>query len=223
MEMIYKKAITTLTFLILMTSLLMITMFFNQDMLSFYRAIHWQKKNYLQNDVILLNISRQQAMAECEKLSLDNDNNIHRLVFKATETNEQTSHFAWCERVYLFKQSPTKAINEKSFTLFIEPTQIAKFIYNIANYNLQKMPVYWFSNLSTEWEINENIKGIVVSEGDLYIKGKGEIRGAIITKGELRIGEQVKLIYNKKIVSEIRRSYSAWRLAKKSWYDFESL
>lgn len=206
-----------------MSSFLLILMFFNQNILSFYLADYWQRKNYLQNDLALLDMSTKQSMAQCEKLSLENNDKVYRLVFKNPEKNDRTLHFSWCERVYLFKAYPTTAANEKRFSTLIDVIAIPKFIQRMNDLNSQSIPLYWFSNSFTEWEVNENIRGIIVSEGELHIRGKGEIRGAVITKGKLKLDEKIKLIYNKLVVNEVVRAYSFWRLAEKSWYDFESL
>lgn len=74
-----------------------------------------------------------------------------------------------------------------------------------------------------EWDITGNIKAVIVSEGDLIIRGQGEIRGAVITKGKLIISDEIKLIYNKNVINEVVEHYRFWRLAKRSWNDFETL
>lgn len=82
-----QKGIVTLTLLLLLSSLLMIAMLFNQEELHFYRAMNAQQKYYAENDVALLPISSQNLQQECEKLPLDYADSVYRLEFKNPTKN----------------------------------------------------------------------------------------------------------------------------------------
>ncbi|MCW9717202.1 DUF2572 family protein [Avibacterium sp. 21-599] len=222
-----RKGMVTLTLLLLLSSFLMITMWFNQEELHFYRAMNAQQKFYVQNDAVLLPISRQNLNQECEKLPLDYRHSVYRLEFKNTlknhRTSDSSSHFAWCERVSLFQRMPSRGINAGEFSHYFDPAITPLFARFLSQGNIGNYPLYWFSEQEKHWEINGNIYAVVVAEGDLILSGKGELRGAVITQGQVYQGENVKLVYNKQTLQDVVQAYRFWRLAKRSWYDFESL
>ncbi|MFZ7200761.1 DUF2572 family protein [Avibacterium avium] len=222
-----QKGIVTLTLLLLLSSLLMIAMLFNQEELHFYRAMNAQQKYYAENDVALLPISSQNLQQECEKLPLDYADSVYRLEFKNPTKKHRTfddpAHFAWCERISLFQKTPSRGISAGEFSQYFDPEITPLFAKVLQQENISKYPLYWFSEREIHWEINGNIYAVIVAEGDLTLSGKGEIRGAVITQGQLHQGENVKLVYNKKTLQEVVQAYRFWRLAKRSWYDFEPL
>ncbi|AZI14912.1 DUF2572 family protein [Avibacterium paragallinarum] len=221
--MIVQKGIATLSLLILISSLLMITMFFNQEILHLYLAMNVQKQHYFKNDLTLIEMSRTQASQTCEQLPIDYPSSIYHLVFKNTEKNDRTSHFSWCERISLFRNIPNKSMNEGDFNVYFSPSSLSLFADKLKQFDKNHHSLYWFSTPMKEWDIAGNIKAVIMSEGDLIIRGQGEIRGAVITKGKLIISDEIKLIYNKNVINEVVEHYRFWRLAKRSWNDFETL
>lgn len=221
--MIVKKGIATLSLLVFISSLLMITMLFHQEILHFYLAMNVQKQHYFKNDLTLIEMSRTQASQTCEQLPVDYPSGIYHLVFKNTEKSDRTSHFSWCERISLFRNVPNKSRNEGNFSVYFSPSFISLFADKLKQFDKNQHSLYWFSTPMKEWDIAGNIQAVIVSEGDLIIRGQGEIRGAVITKGKLIISDEIKLIYNKNVINEVVEHYRFWRLAKRSWNDFEAL
>ena len=85
----------------------------------------------------------------------------------------------------------------------------------------QKTPqVYWITQ--NQLEIKGNVSGILLSEGDLALTGKGRISGAVITGGSLRLEEGVTVAYGKAVVTKLVQEYSQWRLVDKSWSDLSA-
>ena len=69
--------------------------------------------------------------------------------------------------------------------------------------------------------MNGTVQGILVAEGDLTLRGKGRVSGAVITGGNLLL-EGVSVAYGKKIIEPLVQQYSKWQLAEKSWSDFKA-
>ncbi|WP_243385084.1 DUF2572 family protein [Caviibacterium pharyngocola] len=222
------RGMITLTLLLLLSSFVLLSLLFFDDVLRLHLGITAQRKSYLAHNLPLQRISYEQKKTICQTLGLDNDNKSERMIFENGEENDRTSDFLWCKRIFLLKSTPKKALYEGEFDLYIDeralPALRAKLEFPASNAATDRNDhFYWFDAEQSEWEINGNINAVVVAQGDLTLSGKGKISGAVITKGVLKKADAVQLVYRKATVSEMWRAFSYWQLAEKSWYDFNPL
>lgn len=223
-----QKGIVTLTLLILLSSVLLILLLFDSDIISLHSAIVSQRKIYLEQSLVLQKQSISEKERICNEQPLNNDLKSLKVKFESLRKTDRTSQFIWCERKNLFKQQPRKSfyvmglneyLNMDLLELFqsklISPPNILP--KDSANY------IYWFAEDTAEWELDGNINAIILAKGNLKLKGKGKISGSVITGGNLSIDPEVKLTYKPSTVVEIIRAYSYWQFVEKSWHDFSPL
>lgn len=221
-----RKGVVTLTILIFLSGLLAVTLLFDDSTLSFFRAQQMQRKNYVERTLALQKITWLEKRNACTALPLDNSERVRQVSINIEERGEAIQYSLWCQRVAIFKKSPTKGDNQGSLANFIHLKNLDEFRshFSIPPNPLipNKIPqVYWFQGKQTEWEVNGTVQGILVAEGDLILRGKGRVTGAVITGGTLTL-EGVTVAYGKKIVEPLVQQYSKWQLAEKSWSDFKA-
>lgn len=223
-----QKGVVTLTLLMLLSSVLLILLFFDGDLISLHSSIVSQRKIYLEQSLILQRQSISQKEKLCENQPLNNNLKSLKIEFESRRKIDRTSQFVWCERKYLFKKRPKKATYEAGLSQYINLELLDLFQHKLhsppailprdkANY------LYWVEEKSAELEIQGNINAVVIAEGDLKLTGKGKISGTVITGGKLSIEPAVKIVYRSKTIIDLIRSYSYWQFAENSWYDFQPL
>lgn len=221
-----KKGIMTISLLILLSSILLISMLFIDDIVRLHSVIVSQRKIYLQRDFILQELARNKPQSLCNNLALELKESAVKIPLQLENENDVAQHYVWCKRYALFLQAPRVGVNEGQFADFINRKNIARFTprFQLPPQVLPKDKgsyLYWFDKNQTEWELTGNIYAVVVAEGDLHISGKGKISGAVITAGHLTKDSGITLAYRRATVSEIVQSYSQWELGEKSWNDFK--
>lgn len=225
--MIKQQGIVTLTLLLLLSSLLLILMLLDDDILRFYSATTAQRKYYIEQTLALQQRSQAEKNQACENLSLENSLRTQKIIFEHNEKQDHLIHTVWCQRQFLFKQSPNKASFEGGFENFIDKTLISHFSSQLSMPPSQLKNrtdyIFWFDKNHNQWELNSNIYAVVIAEGDLTITGKGQISGTVITGGKLITSETITLAYRSALVTKMVRQFSRWQLAEKSWYDFTPL
>ncbi|QLB12449.1 uncharacterized protein DUF2572 [Bisgaardia hudsonensis] len=226
---VIEKGIMTLSLLLILSALLLILLFLDDGILKTHRSIIALRKNYLEHSLVLQNASQQNILHLCNTLSLDNNQKTHKIILENTlkndRTNDNISTAIWCDRHFLFKELPKKSTYQKEFKNYIdsEQLQIFKEKLVIPKNNLPKSKtatLYWFPKDHSQWEINNDLYGVVIAEDDLLISGKGKIRGTVITGGNLTLIEGVTVAYKKSVINSVVKEYSQWQLSSKSWYDF---
>lgn len=223
----YKRGMTTLTLLILLSSLLSVVMLFTDDILRLNSALVLQRTIYVEQNFQLQKTSLAQKDAACDNIPLQAAENSRFVAFETKKFDDSLSHFIWCKRQALFKQSPRTAVNESQFTDFINEEHLPVFQARLSSPPaiLPKDRAdyfYWFDRNQTEWELKGNLYAVIVAEGDLTITGKGRISGAVITGGRLSKGTDVQLAYRRSTVAAVIQNYSRWMQAEKSWNDFKA-
>lgn len=224
-----KKGIVTFTALILLSGLLTVILLFDDSTLSFFRAQQMQRKHYVESALSLqkMTFSQKQQKTACLNLPLDNADKVKQISVTLENTAEDAIQYSlWCQRIAIFKKSPTKGDNQGSLTNFIQMENLAEFRPSFSTPPKPLLPnkspqLYWFNNTQTEWEVNGTIQGILLAEGDLKLSGKGRISGAVITGGNLTL-EGVTVAYGRKVIEPLVQQYSKWQLAEKSWSDFKN-
>lgn len=221
-----QKGIMTITLLILLSSILLISMLFVDDILRLHSAITSQRSIYLKQDFLLQELSRDKRQSICENMALETKESAVKIPLVLEQEGDIIKHYFWCKRQALFLQAPRIGVNEGLFTTFINQHNLKKFSphFQLPPQVLPKDKahyLYWFDKTQNEWQLSGNIYAVVVAEGDLHISGKGKISGAVITAGKLTKDSGVTLAYRRATVSEIVQSYSQWELGEKSWNDFK--
>lgn len=217
-----RSGIITLSLLLLLSSGLFSLMLLNDDMLRIYSAQTSQRLIYVKQSLALQQLSQQQKQQACQDL----DTNLNQQVFRFTFSlpNTDFAHYIWCQKMSLFKNRPSKAQYARQFEEFIEQANIEQFNAKFNRTSTQNNShFYWFEETEQEWELNQNVRALVIAEGDLTIKGKGRVNGTVITGGDLRLEKGVQVRYNKDVVSYWLSQLSLWQMAEKSWYDFNPL
>ncbi|MCK3657589.1 hypothetical protein A4G18_02375 [Pasteurellaceae bacterium Pebbles2] len=220
------RGFITISLLILLSSLLFVVLLFDEDTFSLHHNIIAQRQDYVAQHFALQSRTKQlmQQNQACDHLELSAAGNVATTAI-STEINNTHQQFIWCERQALFKQAPKKNINEGQFVVFIAPEFLPLFqtqlIQNLAFQPKDKQNyVFWFTPTQNEWQLAGNINGIVVAEGDLLIKGKGKISGAVISKGKISTEDNVTISYRKATVTELTQAFSRWQQVEKTWYDY---
>lgn len=221
------RGMMTLSLLLLLSSFLLLTLLFNDDLFRLYSSIAAQRHVYVTQQIKLQTLSQATKKEKCQQVPLNENGDTFLLTFRL-ENNpfaDGLSHYAWCQRDKLFQKQPVRNQHEKLFDQFISEEGLALFRSQLPSPPLMlgsssPAALYWFTAEETEWEIHKNVNAVIVAEGDLHIRGQGKISGSIITKGRLTLDENIKVTYSKSTVTQIVQQYSRWRLAEKSWYDF---
>ncbi|OOF43494.1 hypothetical protein BKK50_04705 [Rodentibacter rarus] len=221
-----RKGAVTLTILIFLSGLLTVMLLFDDSTLSFFRAQQMQRKNYVERTLALQKIMSQEQQNACLSLPLDNSDHVRQVSINMEDAEDAIQYSIWCQRTTIFKKSPTKGDNQGLLVNFIHLENLDEFRphFSMPPYPLitNKTPqLYWFQGRQTEWEVNGTVQGILVAEGDLTLRGKGRVSGAVMTGGKLVL-EGVTVTYSKKIIESLVQQYSKWQLAEKSWSDFKA-
>ncbi|OOF59186.1 DUF2572 family protein [Rodentibacter genomosp. 2] len=221
-----RKGVVTLSILIFLSGLLGVILLFDDSTLSFFRAQQMQRKNYVERTLALQKMMSLEKQKICLSLPLDNSDPVRQVSINMEGSEDAIQYSIWCQRIAIFKKSPTKGDNQGLLANFIQLENLDEFRprfstppYPLATNNASQL--YWFQGKQTEWEVNGTVQGILVAEGDLTLRGKGRVRGAVITGGNL-ILEGVTVAYAKKIIEPLVLQYSKWQLAEKSWSDFKA-
>lgn len=221
-----QRGIATLAILVILSSVLFALMLFEDDLLRLYSNKAGQRLHYIKEHLQLQQLSKEKAKAFCENLPLDQEGNIYRLRFRTEEKENAITHYTLCHRLALFHTLPKRGINQGDLSKFIHTNYIAEFAALFSKKQVEilteKSPhFYWFSKQQTECYLTSNFNGVIVAEGDLYLRGKGKVTGAIITAGKLTLDDTIDVSYRKASVAYWGQKLSRWKLAEKSWNDFD--
>ncbi|WP_439328453.1 DUF2572 family protein [Lonepinella sp. BR2357] len=214
----------TISLLILLSSLLLVVLWFDDESFRLHSSIAMQRQRYVQQDRRLQQQFQQQQDSLCETLDLSLAGNMASIAIMA-ENSEEHQQFIWCQRQALFKKAPTKNLNEGQLMEFIDPAAFTLFkgkaIQSTQYFSSDNANnLFWFDQAHTEWQINSNINAVVIATGDLHIVGKGKIIGSVITQGTLSKDDAVTLTYKKTVVTDVVQRFSQWQHVEKTWYDF---
>ena len=217
------KGIITLTILIFISGLLTVILLLDDSHLSFFRAQQNQRKYYVERTLQLQKITEEKKQTACLDLPYNNES-VKQTSITLDGATDAIQYFLWCERMSLFKKSPTRGDNQGALKDFIHIEKLTDFRPRFSSppkiLNANKIPkLYWFSNSQAEVEINGIVSAVLIAEGDLKLTGKGRISGAVITNGNLTL-DGVTLAYGKPVVTTLVQQYSQWQLAEKGWSDF---
>lgn len=219
-----QKGMITLTILLFLSGLLTAILLLDDSNLSFFRAQHMQRKSYVERTLQLQKMTAEQKQTACADLPLDNADTVKQVSITLDGAADALLYSVWCERMALFKKSPTKGDNQGLLNDFIRTENLADFRPRFgtppARLTASKTPqLYWFAGNQATLEINGTVSAILIAEGDLLLTGKGRVTGAVITGGTLTL-EGVTVAYGKAAVTPLVQQYSKWQLAQKSWSDF---
>ncbi|MDG2959608.1 DUF2572 family protein [Bisgaard Taxon 10/6] len=218
------RGMMTLALLVLLSSILLIFMLFDDDVLRLHSSLTSQRQIYVAHNIDLQQLSQRQKATACAEIPLDSAETVTRIAFEQPQFADSNRHYIWCRRQTLFKQSPKKGISEGQFNGMIHAESLSLFRDKFEPPD--KLPqdksdhLYWLDKTKTEWTIEGDIYGIIIAEGDLHISGRGIIRGAVISGGAISTDETVSIVYRKATVTNLVQLYSQWQRAEKSWHDF---
>ena len=215
----YYRGMMTLNLLMLLSAFLVLMMLFDDDVLRLQSNLMAQRGLYVKNNLQLQQQSKTQGHTQCENLSLALSTQVEQRHFEQHLFQGGLQHFVWCERQVLFKKRPRQGILENALNQYVNIEIFPLFAPHFATQtSIEKL--YWFEADNAEFELNGNLRGIMVAQGNLTLTGSGEFRGAIITSGTLNYPETIRIAYNSRTVGELVKAFSRWRLAEKSWHDF---
>ena len=195
----YQRGITTLTLLILLSGLLSVIMLFNDGILRLNSALVSQRAIYVEHSFKLQKLSQAQKDQLCSTIPLQSTENSRFVEFDLKQFDDSLKHYIWCKRQALFKQASRTAVNEATFTEFINELHLPLF-QSVLSLPPTVLPkdrrdyFYWFDRNQTE----------------------------VITGGKLSKGADVQLAYRRATVAAVAQTYSRWVYAEKSWNDFKA-
>ncbi|MDO4626477.1 MAG: DUF2572 family protein [Pasteurellaceae bacterium] len=217
------KGIITISFLLIISSTLFMLMLFNQDLLRFHQGITAQRKRYVESTLKLQDLSRERLITGCIQ-NTRGENKPYLISEIALDIDSSLKQFFFCHP--LFKKAPNKAYAEGKLDTFVNIDLIKyfenSFFHQVNQLETDNTPhFYWFNHSQTDCYLDGKSQALIIAEGDLMIHGQGEVRGAVVTGGRLTLGDGVKLIYSKKVATELTGRMQRWKTADKSWHDFE--
>ncbi|UDW84042.1 DUF2572 family protein [Pasteurella canis] len=218
-----QSGIVTLSILLLLSGILIMFLFVNEDLSRLYLIQTQQYKYYIKQSLNLQIDSSREKYNLCKNLPLNLNKNAHKLEFVSPSLEDEYAQYVWCSRLSLFKAVPHSALNEQKFDYFIQRENIPIFSAHFSSNHLNISQFYWFTAKQNEWELSGNKNAVVIAEGDLHIKGKGKITGTVITAGKLTLDPTIQVSYRKTTVEYWQTQLSHWRLVEKSWHDFKAL
>ncbi|WP_244154845.1 DUF2572 family protein [Rodentibacter heidelbergensis] len=220
-----RKGIVTLSILIFLSGVFAVMLFFDESTLSFFRAQQMQRQYYVEQTLTLQKQTLQAKQKVCSSLPLAGSERVRQVFINRVGAEEAIRYSLWCQRIALFKKLPKKGENQGLLKALIDLENLDEFRPHFATppYPLvNAMPqLYWFYGKQNQWEVRGTAQGIFIAEGDLVLRGKGRVSGAVITGGKLSL-DGVIVAYGKKQVELLAQQYSKWQLAEKSWSDFNA-
>lgn len=147
----------------------------------------------------------------------------------------------WCKAQTLFNDRPKKKmektqwhiVNELLLNHYLTTKQLIPTATSSDRPLILKKkvdPFYVLNQQNNVIEIHGKVKTVIVSTGNVQIKGKGILRGALVAKGAVEIAPQAKIDfrYNKGIVDKAMKMYARWQidterfkqLSQRGWRDF---
>lgn len=218
-----KRGFITLGLLMLLSGILLLLLWIDDDNLSFHSGLAAQRQISIQQNMELQQQWQQQRENLCQQLELSAVENIKSLAISSPKI-EDYQHFIWCKKLMLFKKIPKSKLNQGAFEDFIatelQPTFQAQI--SEAQRIQYDQPYYliWFGAQQNHWQLDGDINAVLLAEGDLTLSGKGKIKGAVIIGGEFNLPNSITLSYNKYVVNDVVRMTSRWQLQEDSWHDF---
>ncbi|WP_382371151.1 DUF2572 family protein [Gallibacterium trehalosifermentans] len=194
----------------------MLLLWLMQDNQLFYQRSLLVKNHYLNAQGELFQQYRRQPITSfCHTTS--NQNKLTE-TFTATETRVALQHYLDCETVSLFRQSIKNAQNSPRRE-YLNPNYplLSHQIYTEPVLNNARDPLLWIIDEDTEWQLEHDIYGIVISNAKLRIQGNGRVIGAIISDEPITTA---KSVFNSSVVQRIEQQFSRWQVAEGGWRDF---
>lgn len=214
-----QKGAALLGVLMLLTSTLFLLLLYDDQGIGFYRQLVFQHQQQQKQHLYLQQQAQEKSKNACISLDPFLPTDSHLLIFKAADTPQSIRQYRWCVREKLFKQIPRKNALIGQFSDYIDQQKFSLFAPHFDRLDPQGT-LYWFSQSQAHWQIQQDVYGVIIAQGDLTITGQGRIRGAIITQGELHLDPQISLTYHKNTVAYLTQKFSRWQMAEQSWYDF---
>ena len=167
--MTIQKGIITLTILIFISGLLTVILLLDDSHLSFFRAQQNQRKHYVERTLQLQKMTEGKKQTACLDLSLNNNESVKPISITLDGATDAIQYFLWCERMSLFKKSPTKVDNQGALKDFIHTEKLTdfrpRFSFPPKILNANKTPkLYWFSDSQAEVEINGAVSAVLIAE-----------------------------------------------------------
>ncbi|TDQ59886.1 uncharacterized protein DUF2572 [Mesocricetibacter intestinalis] len=218
-----RRGVVNISILVFLIAFLLLMQRFTDEGISLHQGIIAQRQNYMQQQHWLLEQSMGGRHSVCKNIPTTYAANTYVVVFRSSHPEAKLKQFLICRRHRLFQRLPTKGINEGGFPLFVHLESLPFFRSQLEDAaSLYENKLYWFSGSDNQWELNGNIYALVVAEGNLTLRGKGKISGAVITGGKLQRSEGIQITYHAGTIAGAEQGYRLWRLAEKSWHDFEA-
>ena len=117
--------------------------------LSFFRAQQNQRKHYVERTLQLQKMTEEKRQTACLDLPLNNNESVKQISITLDGATDAIQYFLWCERMSLFKKSPTKGDNQGALKDFIHTEKLTdfrpRFSYPPKILNANKTSkLYWF-------------------------------------------------------------------------------
>lgn len=213
----YSGYFSLLTILVL-GSLSLLLLWLHQDSLHFYQRGLLARNNDLTVQRKLFGQYQQQYAQLCQPTSAKESAFSEEL----TVTGKHTAAIFYvdCLKEALFIELPKAKQNQPRAKYLNSHYLITQPVYAEPIYTSLHQPLLWIIDQPTVWQLDGTIYGVVISNADLKIDGKGKIVGAIISDQKVILGNKVKIEFSSSIVNSLNAQFSHWRVAKGGWHDF---
>ncbi|AAU37333.1 DUF2572 family protein [[Mannheimia] succiniciproducens] len=226
-----KRGFATLMIVFIIAGLAVSTMLFTDDQLHYHRGIMAQRSAYVSQMAQLQNLAIEQMPVICQQIPdglPDNTTSYTLPISLSTASSNKSaveiSHFLRCRRYSLLATKPTKKFESYSTAVNEENIELFRHRFNQSYINEdtgQKVFLYWLDETTESLILSGDTNAVVIAKEPLKIEGKGRLRGVVISDYPVEL-EGVQLSYNKYVMDFIYREFSLWKLAERSWSDFDA-
>ncbi len=250
MRMQLRHGFISLTILFLLLPLAILTLWGSQTLLTRYAKIHFNHKKAQQSHWKLEQESTdfQKLKQQCAEIKRD-DHQPFRINFSENLGVAKLQFGSFCRYFPLLGAVPKKNLLLEQWQDYVHEdllTELHIFPYVQPLVLTKKMPlsVYYLDKAENEIVVQGTVYALILAKGNLHIRGKGTLRGMIITQGQLyglqrnrygawvedtqrcttkitsRCKDKIRLVYDKNIPILLHQ-LGKWAWQKGSWYDYQ--
>ncbi|MBE2893844.1 DUF2572 family protein [Spirabiliibacterium falconis] len=84
----------------------------------------------------------------------------------------------------------------------------------------KKVHIWWLKD-GEQWQVDEDIYGVVFAQANSRISGTGKVHGVVISQGKISVDVAVEL--NPSVVKHALDANGFWQIQAESWHDFSAL
>ncbi|MFC0322655.1 DUF2572 family protein [Gallibacterium melopsittaci] len=214
----YQRGYINLLAILVLSSLSLLLLWLMQDSQLSYQRNLSLRKHYLMAQGELFKQYQQNRSSLCQP---EMGSRAFSEILVSRNVYVPLQHSLDCVKESLFLNPLTAAQNApRSRYLNPDYAFVAHQAYAEPVYNTANQPLLWLIDQDTEWQLNGNLYGVVISNAKLTVQGKGQIIGAVISDQPITIASTIKIRFNQAVIQKIEQQFSRWQIAEGGWHDF---